>query len=53
VPWLGNIALFFEPLERKLAFVALWVVLLIVLELAPSAAKKLKRNNTEEASLYK
>jgi signal peptidase I len=51
VPWLGNIALFFEPLERKLAFIALWVVLLIVIELAP-AGKRAKRGDTE-ASLYK
>lgn len=52
VPWLGNIALFFEPLEMKLAFIALWVVLLIIIELAPSVGKKLKRGDTE-ASLYK
>jgi len=52
VPWLGNIALFFEPLERKVAFIALWVILLIIIELAPSAGKKLKRDDTE-ASLYK
>jgi len=52
VPWLGNVALFFEPLDRKLAFIALWVVLLVVIEFAPSAAKKLKRDDTE-ASLYK
>ena len=52
VPWLGNIALFFEPLEMKVAFIALWVILLIIIELAPSAGKKLKRDDTE-ASLYK
>ena len=52
VPWLGNIALFFEPIEMKLAFIALWVVLLIFIEWAPSAGKKLKRDDTE-ASLYK
>ena len=52
VPWLGNIALFFEPLEMKVAFIALWVILLIIIELAPSAGKKLKRGDTE-ASLYK
>jgi signal peptidase len=52
VPWLGHIALFFEPLDRKLAFIALWVVLLVVIELAPSAGKKLKRGDAE-ASLYK
>jgi len=52
VPWLGNVALFFEPLEMKVAFIALWVVLLIAIELVPSAGKKLKRGDTE-ASLYK
>lgn len=52
VPWLGNVALFFEPLEMKVAFIALWVILLIIIELAPSAGKKLKRDDTE-ASLYK
>jgi signal peptidase len=52
VPWLGNIALFFESLEMKVAFIALWVVLLIAIELAPSAGKKLKRGDPE-ASLYK
>jgi signal peptidase len=53
VPWMGNVALFFEPLDRKLAFIAVWVVLLVVLELAPSLGKKLKPDETEEASLYK
>ena len=52
VPWLGNIALFFEPLEMKVAFIALWVVLLIIIEFAPSAGRRLKRGDAE-ASLYK
>ena len=52
VPWLGNIALFFEPLERKIAFIALWVILLIIIELAPLVIKRFKRGDTE-ASLYK
>jgi signal peptidase I len=51
VPWLGNIALFFEPLEMKVAFIALWVVLLVAIEFAPTG-KKQKRDDTE-ASLYK
>ncbi|MGD9131330.1 MAG: signal peptidase I [Candidatus Bathyarchaeota archaeon] len=51
VPWLGNIALFFEPLEMKIAFIALWVVLLIIIELVP-LGKRAKRDDTE-ASLYK
>ncbi len=52
VPWLGNIALFFEPLERKVAFIALWIILLIAIEFLPSARKRVKRNDIE-ASLYK
>lgn len=52
VPWLGNVALFFEPLERKVAFIALWVILLIIIELAPLGGKRDKRSDTE-ASLYK
>ena len=52
VPWLGNIALFFEPLEMKVAFIALWIVLLIIIEFAPLAGKKDKRGDAK-ASLYK
>lgn len=52
VPWLGNVALFFDPPERKVAFIALWIILLIVVELAPLARNSLKRGDAE-ASLYK
>ena len=52
VPWLGHIALFFDPLERKVAFIALWIILLIIIELAPLARKRLERGDAEE-SLYK
>lgn len=52
VPWLGNIALFFDPLERKVAFIALWIILLIIIELVPVARKRFKRGDAE-ASLYK
>ena len=51
VPWLGNIALFFEPFERKVAFIALWIVLLIVIELAPFAEKRLKSDDRETKPL--
>ena len=51
VPWLGNIALFFDPLERKVAFIALWIILLIIIELAPLVIKRFKRGDAE-ASLY-
>ena len=52
VPWLGNIALFFTPFEVKVAFVALWITIIIIVEVSPSARKKLKRGD-DEASLYK
>jgi hypothetical protein len=52
VPWLGNIALFFADFEVKVAFIALWIILLIIIELAPLARKRLKRGDAE-ASLYK
>ena len=52
VPWLGNIALFFEPLERKVAFIAIWIILLMAIELLPSLRKRVKRSDTE-ARLYK
>jgi signal peptidase I len=52
VPWLGNIALFFADFEVKVAFIVLWIILLIVIELVPLARKRLKRGDSE-ASLYK
>jgi signal peptidase len=52
VPWLGNIALFFADSETKVAFIALWIILLIIIELAPLVIKRIKRGDTE-ASLYK
>jgi signal peptidase len=45
VPWLGNVALFFEPLERKVAFIALWVMILVIIELVPSVRKRDKGDN--------
>ena len=52
VPWLGNIALFFEDFETKVAFIALWIILLIIIEVAPLVRKRLKSGDAE-ASLYK
>jgi len=52
VPWLGHIALFFADFETKVAFIALWIILLIIIELVPLARKRLKRGDAE-ASLYK
>ncbi len=40
VPLLGHIALFFEPFEVKVAFILLWIVLLVILEFVPLSRKK-------------
>jgi signal peptidase len=52
VPWLGNIALFFVPFEVKVAFIALWIILLIMVEFIPLTKKRFKRGG-DDASLYK
>ena len=52
IPWLGNIALFFAPFEVKVAFIALWIVVLIMIEFVPLIRKRFKRGD-DEASLYK
>jgi len=52
VPLLGHIALFFNPFEVKVAFIALWIIALILLELFPLVRKRFRRSDTEE-SLYK
>lgn len=52
IPWLGNIALFFAPFEVKVAFIALWIVILIIVEFIPVIRKKFKRGD-DDASLYK
>ncbi len=52
VPWLGNIALFFADFEVKVAFIALWVIVLIMIEIIPLMRKRFKRGD-DEASLYK
>ena len=44
IPWIGNIALFFVPLEVKIAFVALWITVLVIMEVSPSLRKKTKNN---------
>jgi signal peptidase len=52
IPLLGHIALFFNPFEVKVAFIALWIIALILLEFYPVLRKRLKRGDGEE-SLYK
>jgi signal peptidase len=53
VPWLGQIALAFKNTETKIAFIALWIVILVAIEAAPYVMKKLKGDDDNEASLYK
>jgi signal peptidase I len=52
IPWLGNIALFFAPFEVKVAFITLWIVILIMVEFIPVIRKRFKRGN-DDASYYK
>ena len=52
VPWLGEIALAFQKTETKVAFIALWIAILIGIEAVPYVMKKFKGSN-DEASLYK
>jgi signal peptidase len=52
IPVLGHIALFFNPFEIKVAFIALWIIALLLLEFYPVLRKRLKRGDGEE-SLYK
>ncbi len=51
VPFLGSIALFFEPLQVKVAFILLWIILLIILELVPLSRKKVEESQAETKPL--
>ena len=50
IPWLGNIALFFAPFEVKVAFIALWIVILILVEFIPVIRKRLKQGYADQSS---
>jgi signal peptidase len=52
IPLVGHLALFFNPFEVKVAFIALWIVALLILEFYPVLRKRFKRGDDEE-SLYK
>ena len=52
IPWLGNIALFFVPFEVKVAFIGLWIVVLILVEFSPLIIKRFKHDD-DDTSLYK
>jgi len=51
VPLLGHIALFFEPFEVKVAFILLWIILLIILELVPLSRKKVEEEKNQTKPL--
>lgn len=42
IPWMGHIALFFDSPENKVAFVILWIIIILIIEFAPSIKKKIK-----------
>ncbi|MFQ5999921.1 MAG: signal peptidase I [Candidatus Bathyarchaeia archaeon] len=44
-PLLGHIALFFEPLHVKVAFIMLWIVLLMILEVLPLSRKRVEEEH--------
>ena len=51
IPWLGNIALFFADFEVKVAFIALWIVVILIVEVGPTLRNRLKGNDDEEKAL--
>jgi signal peptidase len=50
-PLLGDIALFFEPLQVKVAFIMLWIILLIILEVFPLSRKRVKEEPAQTKPL--
>lgn len=46
-PLLGHIALFFEPLHVKVAFIMLWIILLIILEMLPLSRKRVEEEHVQ------
>ncbi|MFQ5999858.1 MAG: signal peptidase I [Candidatus Bathyarchaeia archaeon] len=47
VPLLGHIALFFEPLHVKVAFIMLWIILLIIIEVLPLSRKRVEEEKAQ------
>jgi len=52
-PLLGHIALFFEPLQVKVAFIMLWIILLIILEMLPLSRKRVKEEPAQTKPFIK
>ncbi len=51
VPLLGHIALFFEPLHVKVAFIMLWIIILIILEVLPLSRKQVEEEQPQTKPL--
>ena len=51
VPLLGYISLFFLPLQVKIAFILLYIILLIILELVPLSRKKVEEEQDQTKPL--
>jgi len=52
-PLLGHIALFFEPLQVKVAFIMLWIIILIIIEVFPLWKKQVKEEQAQTEPLQK
>jgi len=46
-PFLGSVALFLEPLHVKVAFIMLWIIVLIILEMLPLSRKRVKEEQAQ------
>jgi len=46
-PSVGYIALFFEPLQVQFAFIMLWIIVLIILEVLPSSKKRVEEEQAQ------
>jgi signal peptidase I len=51
VPLLGYIALFFEPFEVKVAFILLWIILLVILKFVLLSRKKAEEERDQTKPL--
>lgn len=46
-PLLGHLALFFEPLHIKVAFIMLWIIILIIVEVLPLSRKRVEEEQAQ------
>jgi len=50
-PLLGHIALFFEPFHVKVAFIMLWIMILMILEVLPLQRKRVEEEQAQTMPL--